>query len=154
MLYLDCSKEHLVEQLEREETKEKEKKSFVFEREGITIAKRVALQEIRGWRQRNYRFVVCDLGVSSPMDTDSIFSAVFHVGAVTELTVKTWRQRLSVLEQKKEQRHVILLTGGELHQAEELSGGQYRICRMETFQDLFYVSGNFSRQMKRMLKNK
>ncbi len=150
VLYLDCTKHGGLETLESFPIDKKKKTDgFVFEREGITIAKRVAPQEIKGWRGRGYDYIVCDFGSESPLHSECFFSSYFFVGAVTEWTIELWKTALfSFLGMQK---IVIALTGGDEVLAKEVFGELCYICKVNTYFTLFKQEKQFSKQVRRLL---
>lgn len=163
VLYLDCTKNSCLEsfplKLNDSQSsdcglKQKEKKrninDFVFEREGITIAKRVAPQEIKSWRGRGYDYVVCDFGNQSSLYSEYPFSTYFFVGAVTAWTIEQWKKVLFSLSEK--QKIVIALTGGDEVLANEVFEEMCYVCKVNTYFIPFKQSKQFSKQVKRLLK--
>ena len=148
VLYLDCTQKKYLEALEVFQTEKKEKNyGFVFEREGVTIAKRVALQEIKGWRGRGYDYIVCDFGNQCYLHSETLFSVCFCVGAVTEWTIEQWKK--TVVSLSEVQNIVIALTGGNKVLANDIFGESCRICKVTTYFDSFK---QFSKQVRRLLK--
>lgn len=153
VLYLDCSPERYPEQLETEEQQKEQKRKregFVFEREGITIAKRVAPQEIKGWKQRGYRYVVCDFGSRSPLLSGCPFTACFYIGALTEMVVNKWKE--VILPVWNLQKTVLLLTGGDVRLAEDTFGCMCPVGRIGNYCSTFQASKQFGRQIRHLLK--
>ena len=122
----------------------------MFEREGITIAKRVAPQEIKSWRGRGYDYVVCDFGNQSSLYSEYPFSTYFFVGAVTAWTIEQWKKVLFSLSEK--QKIVIALTGGDEVLANEVFEEMCYVCKVNTYFIPFKQSKQFSKQVKRLLK--
>ncbi len=145
VLYLDCTSEHLMENLEQPG----DKKNFVFERNKITVAKRVAPQEVSGWRNRGYAYVVACFGKQSPLLCDCPYRLCICAGAVTEFSLKYWKTLLLSLD--KAEKTAVALTGGDFNLAKrELK----RVCCMEKLPihfEAFEHSKTFRRQMKRLL---
>ena len=150
VLYLDCTKKNLLEALEVFETTKEKLHGFVFEREGITIAKRVAPQEIKSWRGRGYRYVVCDFGNQSCMLSECPFAISFLVGAITELVIEQWEKMFFSLPEM--QKKVIALTGGDEMLANEFFGKKCCIQKVSTYFIPFKQSKQFSKQIKHLLK--
>ena len=94
VLYLDCTQECQMEHLELSEDqqiKSGERRNFVFERKGITVVKRVAPQEISGWRDRGYSYVVSCFGKQSPLLSDCPFRLCLCTGAVNVFILNNWK---------------------------------------------------------------
>ena len=155
VLYLDCTQERLMEQLEQTEQqneKQGEQKNFVFEYNQITVAKRVAPQEISGWRNRGYAFVVACFGKQSPLLSDCPYSLCILAGAVTEFNLEQWKKQLLPLGRAN--RTAVALTGGNIALAKREFGRMCRIRPLPAYFEAFGQSNIFRRQMKCLLKNK
>lgn len=151
VLYLDCTGKNVLEALESFQEEEKKKlHGFVFEREGITIAKRVAPQELKGWRGRGYAYIVCDFGKQNSIISECAFSTCFFVGAITEWTIEQWKKSIFLLPEL--QKIGIALIGGEEALANEFFGRRCCIQKVFPYFVPFKLSKRFSRQIKRLLK--
>ncbi len=151
VLYLDCTKGRWMEHLEYSEEiiTAGEQNSFVFERNGIMVAKRVAPQEISGWRNRGYASVVACFGEQSPLLADCPYKLCILTGAVTEFNLEQWRLQLSLAESAF---HVAAaLTGGDCSLAEREFGKQCHIGMLPGYFEAFEQSKPFKRRMKRLL---
>lgn len=153
VLYLDCTQGRLMEHLERSEHQQKEsgeQTGFVFERNGITVAKRVAPQEISGWRGRGFLQVVVCFGLQSPLLSGCSFRLCLCAGAVTGFNLEQWEKLLLPLS--KAQETAVILTGGDSALAKREFG---HICRVQKLPTYFHGFGqsksSFSR-LKRLLK--
>lgn len=152
VLYLDCTKAHLMEHLEltgHHLENEGEQNSFVFERKKITVAKRVAPQEVGGWRNRGYAYIVVCLGKQSPLLSTCPFKKCIFAGAVTEFSLKEWQNML--LPVGKSQKTAVALTGGDVILAKREFGRNIRIGKLSSYFQAFETSKPFGRQMKRLL---
>ena len=147
VLYLDCTNKDYLEYFSVD--KKKKIDGFVFEREGITIAKKVAPQEIKSWRGRGYDYIVCDFGKQSPLYSECSFSSCFFIGAVTEWTIDLWKTALSSFLGM--QKTVIALTGGDEVLANEIFGELCYICKVNIYFRLFKQEKQFSKQVRRLL---
>ena len=155
VLYLDCTKGSLMEHLELAQntlTKQEKQNSFVFERNGITVAKRVALQEISGWRDRGYAYVVVCFGKTSPLLSGCSFQRCLVAGAVTEFSLMKWRNMLLPLG--KAHTTAVALTGGDKKLAKREFGEHCYIAELPAYVRPFKEITPFQRQMKRLLKGK
>ena len=153
VLYLDCSEGSLMEQLEQAEENQKnegEQKSFVFERNGITVAKRVAPQEVRGWRGRGFRYIVACFGKTQPCISGCPFRLALCAGAVTGFSLQQWQTFLPKL--CKEQKTVLMLTGGDEALAKTEFGSMCTVRKILPFFHEFKQSKCFARQMKGLTK--
>ncbi len=152
VLYLDCTRNHLMEHWEQSENKmlkSGEQKSFVFERNCITVAKRVAPQEISGWRDRGYAFVVVCFGKQSPLAADCPYQLCLCAGSVTEFSLEQWKNMLLPLSRRYHT--AAALTGGDILLAKKVFGRQCRIGKLPAYFSTFEQSKPFRRQMKRLL---
>ncbi len=155
VLYLDCTQERQIEHLETSGQKQKnsgEQNSFVFERNGITVAKRVAPQEISGWRGRGYACVVSCFGKQSPLLSGCPFQCCLISGAVTEFSLKEWKELL--LSIGKVHNIAVALTGGDKALAKKEFGRLCRIEELSTYFSAFGQTKSFEKQMKRLLGGK
>lgn len=154
VLYLDCTKEHFMERLEQSENQNKksgEYKNFVFERNGITVAKRVMPQEVSGWRNRGYAFVVACFGKQSPLLSDCPFRLCLCTGAITEFNLEQWEEVLLPLGST---RHTaVALTGGDISLAKQMYGKEHNIIKLPMYFKAFDKSKSFQRQMKQLLND-
>lgn len=149
VLYLDCTQDRLMEQLENKESKSGEQNSFVFERNGITVAKRVAPQEISGWRGRGYACVVVCFGKETPLVSDCPFRLCLCTGAVTGFCLEEWKNM--VLPLSRSRKTAVVLTGGDKLLAKKELGGWCSIRELPQYFSAFGTSKGFGRQMKRLL---
>lgn len=155
VLYLDCTKGHLMEHLEQSEyqqIKSGEQKNFVFEQNRITVAKRVAIQEINGWRNRGYAFVVVCFGEQSPLLSECPYKLCLLAGAVTEFSLKQWRKMILPLGGMYP--IAVALTGGDMVLAKREFGKMCKIQPLSPYFGAFKHSGLFRKQMKQLLNNK
>ena len=151
VLYLDCTRENVLEMLQSFQVEEQTKAyGFVLEQEGITIAKRVAPQEIKGWRGRGYEYIVCDFGKQSSNISECAFSTCFLVGAITKWTIEQWKREVALLPTL--QKIGIALIGGEKTLAQEVFGERCCIQNISTYFVPFQLSKLFSRQVRCLLK--
>ena len=112
VLYLDCTKGDLSECLRNVQS------GFVFEKEGVSIAGRVAPEEITGFGDRGYRYIICDFGTGSFETSNCLFHRRFLVGPMTEWMAEQWKGRLT--ERKGEEKPMLVLTGGDAHFARKM----------------------------------
>jgi len=152
VLYLDCTSEHWMEHLEQSK-KRKEilggQQGFVFERESITVAKRVAPQEVNGWRDRGYSLVVSCFGIKAPLALEEGYHACLLAGTITEFNLNQWETML--LSFDRTEKIAVALTGGDFRLAKHFLGHCYRIRRLPAYFEAFGQSKPFRRQMKRLL---
>ncbi len=94
VLVLDCNSECNLEQLE-DPGSTRESREFGFRKDGITFAKRVFCEDIKGWRGRDYDFVICDFGTGSADAADVRFEKKILVGSLTPWTRAAWDAALS-----------------------------------------------------------
>ncbi len=94
VLVLDCNSDTNLEQLEDSDSKRRSQE-YSFKKDGITIAKRVFSEDIKGWRGRGYDFVICDFGTGSCNAADIYFEKKFLVGSLTPWTEASWDAALS-----------------------------------------------------------
>ena len=154
VLYLDCTSGHLMEHLEQSENqqiKSGDQKNFVFERNHITVAKRVTLQEINGWRNRGYAYVVVCLGKQSPLLSECLYKRCLLAGAVTEFSLEQWRKMLLPVDSRYP--IAVALTGGDMALAKSEFGGICPIQPLPMYFGAFKHSGLFRKQMKLLLNN-
>lgn len=155
VLYLDCTKGGMMEQLEQSENQqinEGKHKCFVYERNEITVVKRVLPQEIRGWRSRGYTCVVVCFGTQSPLLSDGPYKLCICTGAVTEFNLEQWKKMLLPL--CRVYRTAVALTGGDISLAKKEFGGNTRIKKIITYFEAFKHSGPFRKQMKQLLNGR
>jgi len=152
VLFLDCTEERLMECLEQSENELQmtgKQKNFVFERNRITVAKRVTPQEIIGWRNRGYACVVVCFGTKLPTISDGSFQRCILAGAVTGFCLKQWKETLLSINGRY--CTAVALTGGDRSLAErELE----EICHIEQVPAYFEAFGQTEisgRQIKRLL---
>lgn len=155
VLYLDCTKGHLMEHLEQSENQQKksgDQKSFVFERNGITVAKRVAPQEVSGWRDRGYAYVVACFGKETPLLSGCPYQLFLCAGAVTEFNREQWKNLLLPLGRAG--KAAVALTGGDILLAKREFGRVCRIGQLPAYFEAFEQSKPFRRQIKYLLGKK
>ena len=145
VLYLDCSSLQALEQLRDEED------GFVTEKNGITIAGRVAPEEVRGFRGRGYAYIICDFGNSSPLFSGQSFFRSYLVGPMMQWTKKQWELRLSEVTQ--EETPGIVLTGGDFAFARRIFRKEYHVDKVSLYYAGFGNAGSgcLKKQMKKLL---
>ncbi len=94
VLVLDCNSDSNLEQLEDPDSS-RGSQEYSFRKDGITIAKRVFCEDIKGWRGRGYDFVVCDFGTESADAAGIRFEKKFLVGSLMPWTRAEWDAALS-----------------------------------------------------------
>ena len=94
VLVLDCNSDSNLEQLEDSDSV-RESHEFSFRKDGITIAKRVFYEDIKGWRGRGYDFVICDFGTESADAAEIYFAKKYLVGSLMPWTEAAWDAALS-----------------------------------------------------------
>jgi len=152
VLYLDCTEGRWMEQLEQSEEKQKnegEQKNFVFERNGITVAKRVAPQEINGWHNRGYAYVVVCFGKQCTLFPEGGFRLLICAGAVTEFNLNQWKKLL--LPWRRAEKTAVALTGGDVALAKREFGAWFYIKKLPAYFGFFKQSKPFKKSMKRLL---
>lgn len=152
VLYLDCTGERLMEQLESCMKRQKSKgetKNFVFEQENITVVKRVTPQELGGWRNRGYSYVVVCFGELNPLYTDGPYKRWLLTGAVTEFSLERWKTMVCSLKQTCTV--AVAVTGGDVMLAQQDFQEGCRVQPLSTYFELFGASKPFRRQMKCLL---
>ncbi|MBQ8039612.1 MAG: protein kinase, partial [Lachnospiraceae bacterium] len=155
VLYLDCTQESLMERLELSEknlANMGRQNNFVLEQNGITVAKRVAPQEISGWRGRGYAYVVVCFGKNNPLIAVCPFKLCLCTGAVTEFSLKEWKTMLLPLS--KRQAVAVALTGGDKVLAKKEFGRVCHIAELPGYVRPFGESRPFRRQIKHLLDGK
>ncbi|MBP3609810.1 MAG: serine/threonine protein kinase [Lachnospiraceae bacterium] len=155
VLYLDCSESSQMEHLERSGKTMKnggEQSSFVFERNGITVVKRVEPQEAGGWRGRGYAYVVCCFGKQYAGLSGCSFERYFCCGAVTEFTLDCWNEFFCRIKQEK--RTGLMLTGGDELLAQKEFGQRCVIQKVPLYIRPFQHKKTFNRPFQRLLKTK
>lgn len=105
VLLLDCTEGSCFERLRQLQD------GFVTDWEGITVAGRVAPQEIKGFRDRGYSYIICDFGNRNPMLSGQLFYRCLFTGPLMSWTKKQWQEKLAQIG--KEQRTVLMVTGGD-----------------------------------------
>ena len=143
VLYLDCSKEQYLEKLREEED------GFVTERNGIIIAGRVAPEEVKGFRDRGFTYIICDFGNRNPLFSDQLFFRYYLTGPMMQWTKKQWQQRIT--ETTLDVAPVLVLTGGDVPLARKLFRKQ---CPVKCVSLHFEGPGKvrrLHRQMKKLL---
>ena len=152
VLYLDCTSAHWMEHLEHSKNRKETlrgQQGFVFERESITVAKRVAPQEINGWRDRGYSLVVSCFGIKEPLALEGSFDACLLTGAITEFNLEQWKTML--LTYDRVEKTAVALTGGDEALAKREFEGICPIKRLAGYFGAFEYSKLFKRQMKSLL---
>lgn len=155
ILLLDCTDGRLMEQLEKSENKKQmtgEQKNFVFEQNHITVAKRVASQEINGWRNRGYACVVVCFGMKLPTISEGSFRRWILTGAVTGFNLKEWKKLLPAFDGRYPV--AVALTGGDRLLAERELDGVCCIEQVPAYYEAFGQTENLRRQMNRLLNKK
>ncbi len=94
VLFIDCNPKRNSESLERKAENET-KEGFVYETEGITVAKRVLAGDVKGWRNRGYNFVVVDFGSALPDTAEVPFEESFLVGSFVPWTIRFFVEYVS-----------------------------------------------------------
>ncbi len=143
VLYLDCSSGQSLEQLRNKED------GFVTERNGITIAGRVAPEEIRGFRDRGYSYIICDFGNRNPLFSGLSFSGCYLAGPFMQWTKEQWQQRIT--ETTGEVAPVLVLTGGDACLARKLFHRQCTVQKVSLYFEGFGNSERLHRQIKKLL---
>lgn len=151
VLYLDCTKSHLMEQLEQSESVKIKsgEKSFAFECNQITVAKRVIPQEVGGFRGRGFTYAVACFGEQSPLLSAEPFHHYLFAGSITELNLKQWEIMLPLIGGKK--KTAIALTGGNGKLAKKSFGHLCTIKPLPMYFEAFEQSKPFRKQMKQLL---
>lgn len=150
VLLLDCNPGGMMEQLEDYETNSKEtQRSFVYERNRITIAKRVTPQEAKGWRGRGYAYVVCDFGNLSTYLTELQYTCCFHTGSMTAWTIDHWCQSLEHMKQAK--KNILVITEGDSSVAYQEFGNKYEVLSVAIISAMGRCNREFSRLLKRLI---
>ena len=149
VLYLDCSTERWVERLEQGQCREEECHGFVFEQNGITIAKRVAPQEILAWHGRGYSYIVCDFGKKCPYLAENPFLACLCAGPVSEMNLPEWERQLSLLGRYCPL--IVAVTGGDVWLAKNTLDRYGHVGSLYPFYSMFVISKKVSRQIKYLL---
>ncbi len=109
VLVLDCNSECNLEQLE-DSGSNRGSREFSFRKNGITFAKRVLYEDVKGWRGRGYDFVICDFGTGSADAADVRFEKKILVGSLTPWTRAAWDSALSSAGYDK--RTAVVITEG------------------------------------------
>jgi len=152
VLYLDCTEERYMEHLEQPEqqkNKAGDYRNFMFERNRITVVKRVAPQEVSGWRNKGYAIVVVCFGTKSPLLSDCPFCGCIFSGAVTAICLKRWETML--LTVSRVYPVAVALTGGDISLAAAEWGAGCRIKKLPAYFEAFGPSKPFKRKMKYLL---
>ena len=152
VLYLDCTDGHWMECLEHSKNGKEilgGQQGFVFERERITVAKRVTPQEVNGWRNRGYSMVVSCFGIKAPLTPEGGYRACLLAGAITEFNREQWKTML--LSFDRAENLAVALTGGDFRLAKRFLGRRCKIGRLPMYFEAFGQSKPFRRQMKRLL---
>ena len=153
VLYLDCTKGHWMEHLENLTIRKEElrgQQGFVFERDGITVAKRVAPQEVNGWRNRGYSLVVSCFGINIPLTPEGVTCGWLLAGTVTEFNLNQWETML--LAFGRSEKTAVALTGGDIRLAKRFLGKKWGIECLPLYFEAFGQSKPFRKHMKRLLK--
>ena len=151
VLYLDCTKEHWMEHPEYSNNQRKTfggQQGFVFERKGITVAKRVAFQEINGWRNRGYPLVVVCFGIQIPLISEGAYRRCLFTGTITEFNLKEWDVLLPF---GRDGNVAVALTGGDIRLAKRAFGPGCKIGWLPMYFEAFGQSKPFRRELKRLL---
>ena len=151
VLYLDCTEERVMEHLEQagqQKNMAGDYSNFMFEQNRIMVVKRVALQEISGWRNKGYALVVVCLGTKSPLLSDCPFCGCIFSGAVTAISRKQWETMLLPLNMGCPVS--VAVTGGDISLAAEW-GEECRINKLPPYFEVFGTSKPFKREMKLLL---
>ncbi len=153
VLYLDCSAGSQMEYLERSGNTNKDggdQGSFVFERNGITVVKRVSPQEAGGWKGRGFSYVVCCFGMQHPGLSGCSFERCFCSGAVTEFTLNRWKKFVDAAQQGE--RMGLVLTGGDEKLARQELAHRCVIQKIPVYSQVFRHKNAFNRPFKRLLR--
>ncbi len=152
VLYLDCTKEHWMERLEHSTNQQETwrgQQGFVFERENITVAKRVAPREVNGWRDRGFSLVVVCFGIQTPLAPEGGYCGCLFAGAITEFSLKEWETVL--LSFGRTEKFAVALTGGDIRLAKRALRHICRVGRLPMFFEAFGKSKPFGRYVKCLL---
>lgn len=153
VLYLDCSKGRYMEHLERSENEKNnrgEQDNFMYERNGITVVKRVAPQEAGSWKGYGFPYVVCCFGNQHPGLAGCSFTKCFYSGAITEVSLNSWKQFLGAAS--REEKSCLILTGGDELLARRVFGNQCTIQKIPAYFQTFQYKKAFNRRWKCLLK--
>jgi len=146
VLYLDSSDTHLLEALREEGD------GFVTEQNGITIAGRVAPEEIRGFADRGYRYIICDFGNRNPVFSGQMFAGSYLVGPMTQWTKELWEKRR--IQTEGENLPVFVLTGGDCSLAWKYFRKTAIIRKLPLYFQGFGVSFCLNKRLKKLWKSK
>lgn len=150
VLLLLCSRSSAQNSLEEEDAGEQEEMhGFVQERNGIMVAERVALQEVRGWRGRGYDYIICDLGANTPSATGLVFACWFCVGSMSEYTNRFWHRMLD--EALQEQQTALIVTEGDVRLAMQEFGKAYAVACLTLHTPIFFCSRENRKLLKKLL---
>lgn len=132
VLVLDCNPEGILEQLERQDPSVcRMPGGFVYEWNGITIAKRVPPEEARGWRGRGYTTVICDFGNTSPELAGLLFTEIYYCGSMMAWTLPCWRKCLEAHTEGT--KGVFVCTEGDTARMRREFGSEYEIRTYDRF---------------------
>lgn len=152
VLYLDCTPGHWMEHSEHLNMQQETlggQQGFVFERGAVTVAKRVAPQEVNGWRDRGYSLVVACFGIQAPMTLDGVYRGCLLAGPITEFNLKKWETML--LSFGRAEKIAVALTGGDIRLAKRAFGHICKIGQLPMYFEAFGQSKPFRRYMRNLL---
>ena len=109
VLVLDCNSDSNLEQLEDSDSS-RESQEYSFKKDGITIAKRVFYEDIKGWCGRGYDYIICDFGTESSDAAEIYFKKKYLVGSLMPWTAAEWDAALSSAGYDK--RTAVVITEG------------------------------------------
>ncbi|MGN0507179.1 MAG: serine/threonine protein kinase [Lachnospiraceae bacterium] len=143
VLFLSCNRVRT--RLERES----EQQGFVYEQNGITVAERIAPQEVKGWRGRGYDYIVCDLGADTFDAAGIPFDLWLCVGSMSEWTELLWHQALDELLPL--QKAVVLVTEGDIALAVREFGRKCAVGQLALHSPVFTCSKESRKLFKSLL---
>ena len=90
VLLIDCNNAGNLSCLEKNE--QDLPVSYIFEREGISIAGNVLAEEVKTYKGRGYKYVICDLGKKMYTETRLPFDGVILAGVLAPWTEEDWKK--------------------------------------------------------------
>lgn len=112
VILLDCNRACNLETLEKTK-KDTDPQNFVFEKDKVTVAKRVLTQEVKSWRSYGGDYIICDFGNTSPDESGIPFDYHIAVGSGQPWNGKNWSDVLSDCRSAVET--IVVITDGRAY---------------------------------------
>lgn len=147
VLFISCNPGGVLEERKKPRAETAQGEGFVYEWNGVTIAERIAVEEVKGWRGRGYDYIICDFGTCPPSAAGIPFDFCIAAGLAAEWTLDGWRQTLDSF--LPSQKAVVAVTEGDSELAAIEFGTAWNIGKISLLCPAFTCS----RSSKKFFRN-